>query len=249
MTKSLFAIVLGLAACGGGGDSSTTDANPMGMIDAPNSNIDAAPVQTMITISGIASTISSSGKMANAGVAIVAKKVSDDSTIAMATSGADGTFSISAPTNGAAVDAYLVATKSGLIDTYLYPPGPLSMDFANVPIYQMTTSTQSLANQIGGADAQTAAQAWIGVVIQDATMTGVAGATFTATPAGGMIHYNSSSGLPQAQATSTAADGIGYYMNAPAGNVTVGATKTGSTFHSHTVNARAAKITLTLITP
>ena len=203
----------------------------------------------MITISGVASTIDASGKKPNGGVAIVAKKVSDDSTIAMTTSAADGTFSISATTSGSAVDAYLVATKSGLIDTYLYPPGPLSANFANVPIYQMTTNTQGLANSIGGGDMQTATQAWVGVVIQDATMTGIAGATLTATPAGGMIHYNDSSGLPHGASTVTAADGVAYYMNAPAGNITVGATLTGMTFHSHTINARAAKITLTLVTP
>ena len=235
------AMILALAACGGGGGAGTgTDAPP---------TIDSTPVPATITISGVASTISITGKANSAGVAIVAKKVSDDSTIAMATSAADGVFMITAPTNGVPVDAYLVATKSGLIDTYLYPPGPLSMDFANVPIYQMTTSTQSTANSVGGADAQTATQAWIGAVVQDAAMTGVEGAVFTATPTGGMVHYNSAQGLPQSQAVATAADGVAYYMNAPTGNVTVGATKTGMTFHSHTLNARAGKITLTLVAP
>ncbi len=253
MKKTLFAIVLALAACGGG----TTTNNPPGVdapngtqIDAPNGTPIDAPVvtNTMITISGIASTISTSGKTPTAGILIVAKKVSDDSTIAMNTSGSDGSFSISAPTNGAAVDAYLVATKTGDLDTYLYPPAPLTMDYANIPIYVMTSSTQSLANQIGGADPQAATNGWIGAVIQDSTMTAVAGATLTANPTG-QIHYNSSSGLPQAQATSTAADGTGYVMNVPAGQVTIGATKTGMTFHSHSINARAGKVTLTLVTP
>ncbi len=237
-----------LAACGG--DSSSSIDAPVGPgHDAPGTGVDAAPLPTMITISGVASTISISGKVPTAGVMIVAKKASDDSTISMTTSAADGTFSISAPTSGSPVDAYLIATKSGDLDTYLYPPGPLSKDFANIPVFVLTASTRDLANQIGGANPQAATESWVGAVIQDANSTAVAGAVFTATPAGGMIHYNSSSGQPQAQATSTAVDGTAYYMNAPAGNVTVGATMTGMTFHSHTINARAGKITLTLVTP
>jgi hypothetical protein len=74
------------------------------------------------------------------------------------------------------------------------------------------------------------------------------GATITASPAG-QIHYNGSAGVPQAQAMSTGADGIAYAMNVPAGMVTVGANKSGLTFKSHAVNARADKVTLTLVTP
>ena len=241
-------MILLAAACGSDSGTTTTDASPTGNTEGTNQGVDAAPVPTTVTISGVVSEITTAGKKPISGATVAAYKVSDDSLLTMVTSGTDGTFSISEPTNGAPIEAYLVAKSGSLKDTYLYPPGPLSQDFMNVPVLMLSVGNQSLANQIAGADAPDASKGWIGAVVEDATLNPVAGATLTSTPTG-QIHYNSSSGLPQAQAMSTAADGTGYVMNVPAGNVTIGAAKSGSTFHSHVIKARADKITLTLITP
>ncbi len=232
--------LLGLAACGDdGGGGGGADAS-----------IDVV-VSTNITISGVASEIGIGGRTPRAGVAVTVFKVSDDSMIATTTTDAQGAFSLTAPSNGSPVNGYLMATKTGLKDTYLYPPGPLSMDYAGVTVLMLTPQTQMQANSIGGASAPDTTKGWIGVLVVDgqlATSTPSMGAKLTASPMG-EIHYNSSSGLPQAQAMSTATDGIGYVMNVPAGEVTVGATKTGTTFKSHAIKARADKITLTLVTP
>ncbi|MBL0214978.1 MAG: hypothetical protein IPQ07_13965 [Myxococcales bacterium] len=235
--------LLGVAACGddGGGGGGG------GGADAP---VDVT-VNTTITISGVASEITATGRVAQAGVQIVVLKVSDDSVIAMTTSDAAGAFTVSAPSNGAAIDGYLKATKSGLKDTYLYPPGPLATDFSGATTLMLKANTQSLANQLAGAAAPDPAKGWIGVLVVDgptAAAMPVMGVTITASPTG-EIHYNSSAGLPQAQAMSTATDGIGYVMNVPAGQVMISATKTGTTFHAHSINARADKVTLTLVTP
>lgn len=228
--------LLGLAACGDDGGSKT---------------VDAPPVSTTVTISGVASEITATGRMPQEGVQITVYNISDDAVIGMATSAADGTYSISAQTNGSAVDGYLKATKAGLKDTYLYPPGPLAMDFSGATTLMLKAGTQSLANQLAGAAAPDPAKGWIGVLVVDGTSSTampVMGATISATPTG-EVHYNGSAGVPQAQAASTGADGIGYVMNVPAGQVMVGATKTGLTFKAHAINARADKITLTLVAP
>jgi len=229
--------LLGFAACGDDGGTSKTP--------------DAPVVNTTITISGVASEITATGRMPQEGVQVVVYNVSDDSMIGMATSAADGTYSITAQSNGSAIDGYLKATKAGLKDTYLYPPGPLSADFAGATTLMLKANTQSLANQLAGAAAPDATKGWIGVLVVDGTASTampVAGATISATPTG-EIHYNGSAGVPQAQASATAADGIGYAMNVPAGTISVGATKTGLTFKTHSINARADKITLTLVAP
>ena len=242
MKTTAFALALfGLAACGGGSGGPGGGGGDGGGVDTP--------AGSMITISGISSSVGISGRTPLGGVAIAVFKASDDSLIAMTTSDATtGVFSISAPSNGAAIDGYLKATIATYKDTYLYPPGPLSSDFANVPVLMLTQSTQNLANQLAGAAAPSATKAWIGGIIDDAAMTPVMGAVLTSSPAG-EIKYNGNAGIPQAQATSTAADGIAYSMNVAAGDVTLGATKTGTTFHAHTIKARADKVTLTLVTP
>jgi hypothetical protein len=47
----------------------------------------------------------------------------------------------------------------------------------------------------------------------------------------------------------TDTDGVAYILNVPAGQVTVSATKTGSTFLSHTIKGWPDDLTTTLITP
>lgn len=230
---------LALVGCGDDGGGSGTPA-------------DAAPdVSSMLTISGVASEITASGRTPQAGVAITVYKVSDDSMIGTATTDANGAYSVSVPTNGSPVDGYLKAVKTGLKDTYLYPPGPLSSDFAGVTTLMLKQSTQNLANQLAGAAAPDPTKGWIAMLVLDAPQTSamtVMGATVSASPTG-EIKYNGSAGVPQSQAMSTAMDGIAYAMNVPAGQVTVGASKSGLTFKSHSVNARADKVTLTLVTP
>jgi hypothetical protein len=215
-------------------------------------NADAAPdVSSMLTISGVASEITAGGRTPQPGVMIQVFNVADDSMIAMTTTDANGAYSITVSTNGSPVDGYLKATKAGLKETFLYPPGPLSSDFAGVTTLMLKQGTQDLANQLAGAAPPSATTGWIAMLVLDAPQTSamtVMGATVTASPSG-EIKYNGSAGVPQAQAMSTAMDGIAYAMNVPAGQVTVGASKSGLTFKSHAVNARADKITLTLVTP
>jgi hypothetical protein len=76
----------------------------------------------------------------------------------------------------------------------------------------------------------------------------LAGATVSANPAAAKYAYIDANGLPDST-TGTAADGVAFMVDvAPTGTITVSATKSGVTFKSHALKARADVLTTTLIT-
>ena len=85
----------------------------------------------------------------------------------------------------------------------------------------------------------------IGLAVVDGQGNPVQGATVSSTPAAGSYHYTDSGGLPSSSATSTSADGVAFLFNVPSGAITVSAAKSGMTFKSHVVTARADKMTTT----
>jgi hypothetical protein len=85
----------------------------------------------------------------------------------------------------------------------------------------------------------------IAMEVLDAAGMPVTGATISTTPAGTYRYGN-----PPVQGnTATIADGIAADLNAPPGPVDVSATKTGTTFHSHTVKVFADSFTTTIVQP
>jgi hypothetical protein len=232
---------LALAACGGSssnpGGGSGTDA--AGSIDSP-----AAPA--MITFSG---TVTSKGTSSNplAGVTIAAFGEGSTTAVAMTTSDAQGGFTLMIPTGGTALQGYVKATLSGYVDTYLYPPTAVAADTTGVTVYMVTPSTYDLlANTLCNGN-QMMTNGAIAVEVMDATMATVAGATVSSQPAATKYCYNQG-GFPNKSATATDTDGIAYMLNVT-GQATVSASKSGLTFHSHAVNARAGALTLTIIQP
>jgi hypothetical protein len=183
-----------------------------------------------------------------ADVTIAAFANTDENTpVATATTDASGNYMLTIMTNGTALDGYLKATTSGYLDTYLYPPAPITADFSGASINMVTSNTfDLLANTLCRAN-QTAANGTIAVEVVDAAGATVGGATVASTPAASTYCYNSN-GLPSSAATATATDGVAYMFNVT-GQATVSAMKTGSTFASHGVKARAGALTTTLIGP
>ncbi len=110
----------------------------------------------------------------------------------------------------------------------------------------LTPANFDLAATLGGAN-NTPGTAFIGIQLYDAAKAPVAGATVTSTPAG-TVRY-SQNGVPSRNASSSDVDGIAYIFSVPAGIVTLNATKSGITFHSHSVNARADQVTTTIVQP
>lgn len=226
--------LFGLVACGGGGDDPPTPDSP--------------PAAQMITLSGTAQTISAGGTDPAPGVLIEAFRISDEgSVVVSATTDAQGNYTLTVDTNGTALDGFLKATKTGLLDTYLYPPEPLAENFDGASINMVSMQTFGLlANTLCSASQDPAKGTIAGLVYNAADMP-VAGATMTGSPAPTSVCYNQNN-FPNNGATATDVDGVGYMFNVT-GDVTVSATAPGLTLRSHRVTARAGALTTTLIRP
>lgn len=241
--KSLIALMF-FAACGSS-SSSNVDSNPGGG-DGPHG--DAVVVASSIMITGTATAPGVTTTNVS-GATIGAYQAADDSLVMMTTTDASGNFTLTIPTNGVALDGYLKATLTSYVDTYLYPPAPLTANFSGAAVEMVTQSTLGLVNTIAHGQ-QADGNGLIAVEVEDASGMTVAGATVASSPASTAYRYDGTgSSLPDPNATSTQADGVGYMFNTPAGPVTVSAMKTGTTFASHKLKAWAGALTTTLITP
>jgi hypothetical protein len=227
-----------LAACGGDdGSSATADAPP------------SAP--PMITVSGNASSVGIGGKTPEQGVVIAAYKTSDENAaVAMTTTDASGNYSLTLTTDGTALDGYLKATKTGFVETYLYPPAPLAADFDMAAINMLSPDNYSAVYTLT-QDSQTADTGIVGILVVDSSNATVGGATVSSSPASLYRYNGSAGGLPtkMSSAMATQTDGLAYMLNVPPGDVTVSAAKTGLTFKSHTIKARANQLVTTIIQP
>jgi hypothetical protein len=246
MTSTRIALaILGLAACGGS-KNSNTDAPGGGQHDAM---VDTPIVPTTLTISGTATARSLGGSTPVSGATIGAYQSSNPSTaVATATTDASGNFSLTITTQGSALDGFIKASMSSYVDTYLYPPTPVTMDDTMVPVNMLTTSNYGTLYSFCGIT-QGASTGAVAVLLIDANKNPVAGATISSTPAVTKYCYNGANGFPSSSATSTAADGIGYMLNeSPTGTIAVSGSKTGVTFKTHSVTAPAGALTTTEIT-
>jgi hypothetical protein len=211
---------------------------------------DAVNVPAMVNVMGTATGRMDLNSMPLPGVTVTAYRVGNDTTVmAMATTDASGNYTLTIPTNGMPLDGYIKGTIAGYVDVYLYPPRPVTKDYTGASLNLLTQGTIDLLSGTLCGSLQMSAMGAIGVIVRDAAEVAVGGAAVSSSPTAAKYCYNGSSGLPDRQATMTAMDGTAYMLNVAAGNVTVSATKSGSTFMSHPVNARAGVLTTTTIEP
>ncbi len=234
-----FLLAPALVACGGGDDGGDDD----------GATIDAPPAAQMLTVTGQAQTVSGTSTVPLEGAMIQAFRVGSDSTpIGMATSDLQGNYSISLTTDGTAIDGYLKGTSATRLDTYLYPPKPLTADRANATMLLVTQSTLNLLGTLGGTS-QMATKGFIGVRIVDAAGMGVAGVTVTINPMGTARIIYAVNNLPNQNATMTDASATVFIANTEVGQITVDAAGGGVDYYEHPVNARAGVITTTAMEP
>jgi hypothetical protein len=208
---------------------------------------DAPTAPSMITISGTVSERTTNGSMPLPGAMVGAYKNSDEATsVATATSDAMGKYTLTVTSNGVALDGFVKATMSGYVDVYLYPPAPLTADFAGASVNILSTNTFNLLKAIGQ---EHAGNGVIALEVMDSTMMVVAGAGVTSSPPAAKTGYTGSNGLPDTAATVTAADGIAYLWDVPPGAATLTATKSGTTFKPTTLKIHADVLTTTIIQP
>jgi hypothetical protein len=230
--RALMALTLGLAACGGddgGGDSGDGGGGDGGTNDAQSNQ----PVR----VSGVAQTVQGTAIEPLAGATIDAYRRGEPAALATTTSGADGAYALTIPTNGLAIDGYLKGTSAGRLDTYLYPPRPLTQDQTGATMLIISQQTLDLLGVVGGTD-QDPNKGFVGVLVQDGSGNAVAGATVTIAPLGTAEIIYAVDGLPNSGATVTDASAI-----------TVDATAGSMQFYEHSVEARAGTITTTLLDP
>lgn len=244
----IYAGVLGLAACGGDG-SDTPDAARPG--DDAAVQVDGPPAPPMITITGTAVSRGLGGAQPVADALVGGYRNSDEATaLATTMTDAQGNFTLVIDTRGEALDGFLKATKAGFKDTYLYPPAPIAAD-TTAPVNMVAENLYGTLSTLAQGNQQ-AGNGLIALVVVDgssATSMPVAGATVSSEPAAGAYRYNMG-GFPNSQAAATDADGVAYMFNVPPNvQVTVSATKAGSTFRTHPLKAWPDQLTTTLITP
>jgi hypothetical protein len=200
------------------------------------------PLPTTVKVTGTA--IQAQAGTPLAGVTLSAYRSSDDSLLATTTSDAAGMYSLTITTTGQGLDGYVKASNTGYVDTYFYPAGPLVADLAMADVNMLDTAMYGLLRSIVGGSG---GKGLIALEVRDASETPVAGVTVSSTPASGGYRYSDASGLPLGTA-GTIADGRAFMFDVPAGDVSIAATKTGATFKSHILKARADQFTTTIVT-
>lgn len=256
-----------LGACGG--SSSTPDA-PGG--NGADAGIDATPADAggpfdclgkplpttapaNVTISGTTEQVTLGGAQPLPSTMVAAYPNAGGAPIATATSDATtGNYSLSAPTGGTPLDGYVLGRHAAsgsttYLDTYLYPPHPLTADQTQGVILMLTSGSNGTLSALSGLAGVTQDEnkGVIGLIVADCNGMPLAGAMVTSEPMG-TVKYDSGS-LPSGDATATAADGRAYIFNVTPGTVNVRATINGMTLRAHDVNARAHAVTTTVIQP
>ena len=235
-----------LMACGGGDDDAGGDGDGDG-----DGTTDAAPgpdAPATVMITGVAQTIMGTATAPLAGATIEGFARAGGAALGSTTSGADGTYTLTLTTGGAAIDGYLKGSSSGRLDTYLYPPRPVAADTTGATMLIINQATLNLLGGLAGTTQQ-ASKGFIGLIVADAAGTPIAGAKVTIDPAGSAEILYAANGLPNANADATDASGAVFIANTNTGDVTVDATMGSTDFHAVTVNARAGAITTTLLQP
>jgi hypothetical protein len=177
---------------------------------------------------------------------VYAFRVGDTTHFAGDTTDTPGNYSLAISTGGSPVNGYLTVSDSGRhLSTSAYPAVPLASDVTENVLLVSSSEFALLAGSAGITPV--AGDGFIAIVVRNCQGEPVAGATVSSTPAG-EVRYNVGS-IPNATATSTSSDGVGYIANVAPGDVTVKASISGLTLRQHVVRANADGITLTEIQP
>ena len=228
-------------AGGDGGAPQDSPPGPYGCHGQPTPTTAPNPA----TLGGSAVTISGTSEVAASGVTVKAEDASGN-VLGTATTNGSGAYSMSLSTGGQALDVHLYASKSGDLDTAVYPATALYESTNGGYVVIITSSDLSLLGELSG-QSQDSNKAAIGVIVVDCLGNAISGATVSTDPAGTPVYL--SGGLPSSSATSTDSTGIGLVFNVPPGTVNVSAMANGMTLRSHSIEGVAGIVTTAAIEP
>jgi len=179
-----------------------------------------------------------------AGATVTVHRRGDDSVLATSTVTADdGTYTLSATTHGAALDAYLTVAAADEVPVRIDPGDPLTTGFFGLALVAPTDEIMRWYAD-AGATYSAGAATTIAIAV-DCDHASIAGTTVTVTPQAPVIYYNADRWDP----TATASD-KGFALLAPARAAeTITTTWHGHTSPAHAFATPAGTLTLAVVSP
>lgn len=209
MTRAL--VLCALAAC----------TYPEKQFDGPFTCLGAPPPTTAKMLVNIHGQVVDGSNLAPIGGATLTLQGVQMVTISTTTTDSAGNFSFMFNTNGTPADGLdIYATASGRVDTYFYPPHPVTDDYETELVLVSTAQAMALA---AGAGVQFDASHGAALpTIQDCNGAALAGAVVTASPSGTARYFDGVQ--PSMTATSTDAGGVALIAQLPVGAATLSTT-------------------------
>jgi hypothetical protein len=237
-------------ACGGGGAADDDDGT--GDIDGNNGGggdsgtpTDAPPAPVMATLSGVTQTTQGTSTVPLAGVKVEVFARAGGAALATTTSDASGAYSLELDITRGPADVYFKGTSATRLDTYLYPPVAVDRSASGATMLLLNQQTLNLIYTAGGVQAQ-AGKGFVALAVVDAAGQPMAGATVASMPGTASSIYTTGT-TPDRNRRMTDASGAAFLANTNTGDITISASKSGSTFRSVVVNARSGAFTTTAV--
>jgi hypothetical protein len=179
-----------------------------------------------------------------AGATLTVHRRSDDAVLATSTvTAADGTYALSATTNGTALDAYLTVAAPGEVPVRIDPGDPFTTGFFGLALVAPAAEIQRWYSD-AGANYSATAPTLIAIAV-DCNHASIAGATMTVAPQAPLTYYDADHWDP----TATTSDKGFALLAPPHPTETVTAAWHATTFPIHSVTSPASTLTLAVISP
>lgn len=149
------------------------------------------------------------------------------------TSAEDGSYSFALASGGNPMHAFVTLRKSGKL-TSVFVPDALDGDL--IDVYSPITTSGAVGTlYFASGVSRRASAGTLLVMVRDCDGNPISDAVVTIQPPPSRMVYTNAAGSPDLGLDATSATGLVYALNAPAGRVSVTATKAGATFLTHDV--------------
>jgi hypothetical protein len=172
---------------------------------------------------------------------------SGGSAMASATSGGDGSYSVSIVSDGDPLDTYMRMSSGTLLKTELYAGSPVVADVSGSDSVLTDANTFRVVTNLVGVT-QAANLGAVTVRVGDCDNNPVSGATLTGF-GNARVFYAGDDGRPSSDPTATGALGLAFVFNVPTGDLTINAEIDGETLRPNRIASRAGTLSLAQVSP